>query len=173
MKTAYSRTRTLVRFLVAVGVALSAAPFLDTSAFAQGRTLTGTWVVQVRLLTSCAGGSELPPFWSLLTFASGGTLSGTTMHQACAPGQRSPDHGTWTPAAGHAYTASSLAFINFTTPPSPPVSPGFLSGSQRIDQAITLTDEDTFASDAKVTFLDANRQAYREGCAVATGYRYE
>jgi hypothetical protein len=163
----------LARFVVAVGLAGTTGSILETPAFAEGRTLRGTWVAQVRLLTSCVGGSELPPFWSLLTFASGGTLSGTTMNQAFAPGQRSPDHGTWGRARGRDYKASSLAFINFATPPSPPVSPGFQSGVQRIDQAITLTDDDTFTSAAKVTFFDANGQAYREGCAVATGYRYE
>jgi hypothetical protein len=163
----------LARFAVAVALASTTVPFLETPALAEGRTLRGTWVVQVRLLTSCAGGSELPPFWSLLTFASGGTVSGTTMNQAFAPGQRSPDHGTWARTRGRDYTASSLAFINFTTPPSPPVSPGFQNGAQRIDQAITLADDDMFTSDAKVTFFDATGQAYRQGCAVATGYRYE
>jgi hypothetical protein len=163
----------LARFVVAVGLASTTVPFLETSAFAESRTLRGTWVVQVRLLASCGGGSELPPFWSLLTFASGGTLTGTATNQAFAPGQRSADHGTWARARGRDYTASSLAFINFQTPPSPPVSPGFQRGAQRIDQAITLTDDDTFTSAAKVTFFDADAQPYREGCAVATGYRYE
>ena len=173
MRTPGSRSRMLARIVVAVGLASTTVPFLETPAFAESRTLRGTWVVQVRLLTSCPADRSFPPFWSLLTFASGGTLSGTTMNQAFAPGQRSPDHGTWVRTRGRDYKASSLAFINFETPPSPPVSPGFQSGVQRIDQAITLTDEDTFNSAAKVTFFDANAQPYREGCAVATGYRYE
>lgn len=47
------------------------------------------------------------------------------------------------------------------------------TGVQRIDQAITLTDVDTFASTATVTFYDANAQLYRQGCALATGRRFE
>jgi hypothetical protein len=87
--------------------------------------------------------------------------------------QRSPDHGTWARARGRDHEASSLAFINFETPPSPLVSPGFRSGVQRIDHTITLTDDETFTSAAKVTFFDANAQPDREGCAVATGHCYE
>ena len=167
------RSLVLARFVFAVGLMATMVPFLAKPAFADGRTLRGTWIVQVSLLTSCTGGSELPPFWSMVTFASGGTLSGTTMSQAFAPGQRSADHGTWARARGGDYTASSLAFINFPTPPAPPASPGFQTGAQRIDQVISLTDTDTFTSTATVTFFDTNSQLYREGCAVATGHRFK
>lgn len=159
--------------LVLAGLAGIAIVSASASAHADGRTLPGTWLVQVRLLTACTGGTALPPFWSMLTFASEGTLTGTTMNQAFAPGQRGPDHGTWSRERGGDYAAASVAFIMFPTPPSPPASPGFQSGVQRIDQAITLTDANTFESTATVTFYDASAQLYRQGCARATGRRFE
>ncbi|MDH4067171.1 MAG: hypothetical protein OEW19_22450 [Acidobacteriota bacterium] len=168
-----SRVSAVTRLAFAAGlvatIVLSANPIL-----ASPRGLTGTWVVQVRLLTACTGGVALPPFWSVLTFARDGTLTGTTMSGAFAPGQRGPDHGTWTSAGSRGtYRAASLAFINFATPAAPPASPGFQSGVQRIDQLITPADADTFTSVATVTFLDIDSHPYRQGCAVATGRRFE
>jgi hypothetical protein len=130
-------------------------------------------VVQVRLLTACSGGAPLAPFWSLVTFANGGTLAGSTLNAAFAPGQRGPDHGTWTPAAGGGVTASSVALLSFSTAPAPPQSPGFQAGAQRIDQAITMSGRDSFSSSAQVTFLDLNGVIYRQGCAVAAGWRFQ
>lgn len=154
--------------VLALTVGLSAARATEADA----QSLRGVWLVQVQQLTSCSGGTPLPAFWSTLTFADGGTLTGSTLNQAFAPGQRGPDQGGWAPAPGGGFTASSLAFIQFTTAPSPPTSPGFQAGAQLIDQHITMADDGTFTSDAVVTFFDLGASPYRQGCAVATGRRF-
>jgi|RhiMethySRZTD1v2_1073278.scaffolds.fasta_scaffold1607434_2 hypothetical protein len=138
------------------------------------RTLEGTWWVQVTALSDCTSRTPLGSFAAMLTFARGGTMTGTTTNPVFAAGQRSPDHGVWFRAgAPRAYRASSAAFLLFTTAPNPPMNPGFQAGSQRLDQAITLTDADHFTSDAVTQFFDASGHKYREGCASAVARRFE
>ena len=138
------------------------------------RTLEGTWWVQVTALSDCTSRTPLGSFSAILTFVHGGTMTGTTTNPVFAVGQRGPDHGVWSRAGGpRAYRASSAAFLLFTSAPNPPLSPGFQAGYQRLDQAITLTDADHFASDAVTQFFDATGHKYREGCASATARRFE
>lgn len=138
------------------------------------RTLEGTWWVQVTALSDCNSRTPLGSFTALLTFARGGTMTGTTTNPAFANGQRGPDHGVWFRAgAPHAYRASSVAFLLFTTLPNPPSTPGFQAGSQRLDQTIALVDADHFTSDAITQFFDVAGHKYREGCATAAAYRFE
>ncbi|HWF84611.1 MAG TPA: hypothetical protein VG222_07190 [Vicinamibacterales bacterium] len=137
------------------------------------KTLEGTWWVQVSLLTDCVSRTPLTSFAALLTFAKGGTMTGATTNASFAVGQRSGDHGIWSRNAAHTYTASSVALLLFTSPPNFPVSPGFAAGSQRLDQAIELTDDDHFTSDAVTTFFDVNGAEYRDGCATALGRRFQ
>jgi hypothetical protein len=136
------------------------------------QTLEGTWWVQVNLLTDCVSRTPLTSFAALLTFAKGGTMTGATTNASFAVGQRSGDHGIWSRNAGHTYTASSVALLLFTSPPNFPISPGFATGSQRLDQAIELTDDDHFTSDAVTTFFDVHGVEYRSGCATALGRRF-
>jgi hypothetical protein len=75
--------------------------------------------------------------------------------------------------AGHTYRASSIALLLFASAPNVPVSPGFQAGSQRLDQAIKVTDPDHFMSNATTEFYDASGQTYRTGCATALGRRFE
>ena len=139
-----------------------------------GRTLEGTWWVQVTTLTDCVSRTPLLSFSSLLTFAGGGTMTGTTTNPGFAAGQRSPDHGVWARGRrAHEFTASSAALIVFTTSPNLPTTPGFLAGSQRLNQKISLTDRDHFTSNATTTFFDVSGQTYRQGCATAIGARFE
>jgi hypothetical protein len=142
-----------------------------TRAAAQDHPIKGTWLVQVRLLTACADGTPLPPFWSLVTFSADGGVAGSTLNAAFAPGQRGPDQGQWAPTSTGA-TASTLALLSFSTPPAPPTTPGFQVGAQRLDQAITMIDRDSFSSTARVTFLDVTGTPYRRGCAIAAGRRF-
>jgi hypothetical protein len=138
------------------------------------RTLEGTWWVQVTTLSDCTSRTPLASFAALLTFAEGGTMTGTTTNGAFAIGQRSPDHGVWErTGAAHTYRASSIALLLFTTAPNFPVSPGFQAGSQRLDQAIKVTDSDHFTSHATTEFYDVSGQTYRTGCATALGRRFE
>jgi hypothetical protein len=143
------------------------------SAAAGEPTLEGTWWVQVSLLTDCVSRRPLTSFAALLTFAKGGTMTGATTNASFAVGQRSGDHGIWSRNAGHTYTASSVALLLFTSPPNFPISPGFATGSQRLDQAIELTDDDHFTSDAVTTFFDVHGVEYRSGCATALGRRFQ
>jgi hypothetical protein len=158
---------------LAVGLVQSVSAKAD-SPNAEARTLEGTWWVQVTALTDCVSQVPLMSFTALLTFAKGGTMTGTTANPAFALGQRSTDHGVWfRSGAAHTYKASSLALLLFETAPNFPATPGFQAGSQRLSQAIDVTDPDHFASDAVSEFFDLSGRKYREGCATAVGQRFE
>ena len=158
---------------LAVGLVQSASARTD-SPNAEARTLEGTWWVQVTALTDCMSQVPLVSFTALLTFAKGGTMTGTTTNPAFAIGQRSPDHGVWFRSrAAHGYSASSVSLLLFETAPNFPATPGFHAGSQRLSQAIDVTDPDHFTSDAVSEFFDVGGNKYREGCAIAVGQRFE
>jgi len=159
--------------VLAVGLEQGASAKTD-SPNAETRTLEGTWWVQVTALTDCVSQVPLMSFTALLTFAKGGTMTGTTANPAFAIGQRSPDHGVWFRSrAAHGYRASSVALLLFGTSPNFPATPGFQAGSQRLSQAIDVTDPDHFTSDAVSEFFDVGGHKYREGCATALGQRFE
>lgn len=134
--------------------------------------LIGTWRVQV-VLVDCQTGIPLgKPFPSLLTFSFGGTMVEDTTNPAFAPGQRSAGQGGWTPERG-GYTARSVAFIHFTTPPNPAThNPGFEAGQQTITQEITVKNDHEWASSAAIQFTDTTNTVYRQGCAVASAERF-
>src|SRR5260370_37834237 len=136
--------------------------------------LQGTWRVQVQPYDCQTNAPLGKPFASLLSFADGGTMSETTSSPAFAPGQRTSGFGVWSHEGRHAYSAKSVAFLLFTTPPNPPVSPGFIAGTQTISQNIEFKDgPDQFTSEAAVESADATRTVYRAGCATATAQRLE
>ncbi len=112
----------------------------------------------------------MAPFHSLLTFARGGTLTGATSSPAFLPGQRSPDHGVWSPAGGHAFRAVEEAFILFDSPPWANRR-GFRSGTQRISQTIELRNDDEFTSSASTSYFDTEGKLIASGCASAVGRR--
>ncbi len=165
------RFTTLIALLfpLAVGPALGFAQ--ESSAVTtRGKSLEGTWRVQVTLV-DCTTGAERPPFWSLVTFARGGTATDTTANQAF-PGQRTPGHGAWYRSGRHDYAAATEAFILF--------GPTLRPWVHRIDQEIELTSADTFVSKASVTFALAPGtqpdppMPLPPGplCATALGYRF-
>jgi len=159
--------------VLAVGLEQGASAKTD-SPNAETRTLEGTWWVQVTALTDCVSQVPLMSFTALLTFAKGGTMTGTTANPAFAIGQRSPDHGVWFRSrAAHGYRASSVALLLFGTSPNFPATPGFQAGSQRLSQAIDVTDPDHFTSEAVSEFFDVGGNKYWEGCATAVGQRFE
>jgi len=159
--------------VLAVGLEQGASAKTD-SPNAETRTLEGTWWVQVTALTDCVSQVPLMSFTALLTFAKGGTMTGTTANPAFAIGQRSPDHGVWFRSrAAHGYRASSVALLLFGTSPNFPATPGYQAGSQRLSQAIDVTDPDHFTSEAVSEFFDVGGNKYREGCATAVGQRFE
>jgi hypothetical protein len=141
---------------------------------ARSNALQGTWRVQVTL-RDCTTNVPRPAFYSYLSFGSAGTLIETTNNAGFEPGQRSAGHGVWAYAGHRTFSASSEAFIQFTSAPNPPASPGFLRGVQRIDQTITMQKDDpnTFDSVAAVRFFDVTGTELLSACATAIGQRYQ
>ena len=138
------------------------------------KKLVGTWRVTVQLY-DCATEAKIGnPFASLLTFNEGGTMAGSTTNPAFAVAQRGPDQGIWRRTERGAFSARSVAFLYFTTPPSPPFNPGFQAGTQTLTQAIKFNHgPDEFTSDATTEFFDVAGQSYRQGCASAVAHRLE
>jgi len=138
--------------------------------------LVGTWKVTVQL-NNCNGVLIGGPFSSLLTFAEGETMIEDTMNPGFAVGQRGTGHGVWQTQGWRKYGAKSIAFINFTTPPTvAPPSPGFKQGTQTITQTIEFTDGPdswTTEGNAQVEFADTTGTVYRSACATATAQRLE
>jgi hypothetical protein len=162
--------------VIVIGALAMALPAVVTAQAERGRhrTLEGTWWVNVTILNDCVARKPVLSFPALLTFARGGTLTGTTTNPAFAVGQRTTDHGAWTwDGSAHKYKASTVALLLFTSNPNPPANPGFQAGSQTIDQAIHVTDQDHFTSDAVTKFFDTTGLKYRESCATAAGQRFE
>jgi hypothetical protein len=142
----------------------------DDAAF--GR-LGGTWNVKVTL-TNCQTGVPMgSSFSSYLSFAGNGTMAENTSNPGFAVGQRGPGLGVWSHTERQTYQAKSVAFILFTTPPAPPMNPGFTMGTQTISQTITLQGRNEFTSDATIEFADASGSVYRNGCAVASASRFQ
>lgn len=155
-----------------LAVAVMALPaFGQSVAHPETKTkLVGTWQVQVTQV-DCQSGSQLgPPFTSLLTFAQGGTMNEDTLNPAFGHGQRGGGQGMWSSTGQSTYTAKSVAFIKYTTPPNQKKhDPGFDAGQQTISQDITFNDQTgQWSSTASVTFADMSGNVYRQGCATAT-----
>ena len=101
-------------------------------------------------------------------------MSEETVNPGFGVGQRLNGFGIWNRVGHRSYYAKSTAFIAYTTPPSPPMSPGFTQGTQTITEKIKFEDgRDNFTSDAAIEFADSTGTVYRSGCALATGQRYE
>jgi len=132
--------------------------------------LAGTWRVQVTTY-NCKTGVTNPPFASFLTFDAVGTLTGTTANAVFLPGQRSSDHGVWKRVGGNYFSATSEAFIQFSTPATSPTPP-LVRGVQRIEQGIELTGRDSFHSEATLTFFDEGGSVVLSGCARASAQRF-
>ena len=97
-----------------------------------------------------------------------------TMNPGFAAGQRGTGGRLWKYKGHRTYAVKSVAFINFTTTPAPPTSPGFTAGTQTINQTIEFNHgPDQWAADAKVEFADASGNVYRQACATATATRFE
>jgi hypothetical protein len=140
-------------------------------AFAQARTLTGTWLVvtqQVNCATDVAVG---PPHRALVTFHKGGTLSDTSVVPSFQLGQRTEGHGIWAHDGGQTYIARWTAMITFNSPAgSPP--PSFQAGWQVATNTITLEDRDAFTSRGTSEFFNLADEKYFVGCASRTGTRF-
>jgi hypothetical protein len=132
----------------------------------EGRTLEGSWTVQVTQL-NCETGAPLGnPFFSLLTFAKGGTLVETTSNPMFFPAVRGPGHGVWSYSDDHSFKAVSVAFITLD---------GALVKTQTISQTIEMREgPDTFkTTSASVVLVPVAGGPTITGCATAVGKRIE
>ncbi len=174
MKISHRYERVIAQLLcVSATLAIASAAFANAQdEFEHGRfeDLTGTWRVEVTTY-NCETGAPNNPFVSLLTFGTFGTLTGTTANPVFLPGQRSPEYGSWKRRGRNYFTAATEAFIEFSTPAGSP-SPPFVRGTQRIEQSIELSGQDTFKSDATLTFLDTAGTVVLSGCASASATRF-
>ena len=101
-------------------------------------------------------------------------MTESTTNPAFAIGQRGPGHGIWSNEGRNTYSSKDVAFLFFTTPPAPPVNPGFQAGTQTLTQTIEFKNgPDEFTSDATTVFADAAGTIYRSGCASAVAQRLE
>lgn len=154
---------------MALGLVTAAAAVAQPSA-SEGRTVEGTWYIQVTPII-CATGAPVPavsPVTALVTFHAGGAMSETAGGTGFAPGQRSPGHGTWHHQSGQTFSQRFTALINFTTVPNFQEA-----GWQTVEQTVEMIDRDTLASTGTNRFFRADGTVYRSGCSTATGRRFE
>ena len=129
-------------------------------------SLEGAWWVTVTLY-NCSTGVKRPPFSSMLLFSRGGTLTETTSNPGFLPGQRSIGVGTWARDEHGTYSASDVAYIEFT-------GGAFTQGTQKLTHSITLdNDADSFTDEATVQFFDSTGTVLMSGCASATATRLQ
>jgi hypothetical protein len=142
-----------------------------------GKTVEGTWLVEVTQIDCNTKAPKGPAFPSYLSFAGDGTMVENTNNPGFAVGQRGPGLGIWSHDGRHTYLAKSIAFIHFSTPGAPPTVPPFKLGTQTIAQTIEFQDDpDAFTSDATIEFADNSTptpSVYLTGCATATGTRFK
>jgi hypothetical protein len=159
--------RTTSTFLAGMLV-LGSATIANAQSQQSVNDLEGTWRVEV-VQYDCANPSiTFPPFYSLLSFHRGGTETETTSNPALLPGQRTSGHGFWKSSGDHQYLMATEAFILSDSLATPP---GLKTGSQKIVQAIVLTDENHFASNGTVDFFKTDGTNYLSGCAKSYGTR--
>jgi hypothetical protein len=169
MKSGVSKTFTAAAGGLLAGVLVLAAVMPAGAQSEQSPNgLEGTWRVQV-VQYNCANPSiTFPPFYSLLSFHRGGTETETTSNPALQPGQRTSGYGFWKPVGDHQYLMAVEAFILFDSPTTPP---GLKTGTQKIVQAVMVTDDNHFATDGTVNFFATDGTNYRSGCAKSYGTR--
>lgn len=136
--------------------------------------LVGAWSVTVSL-NDCHGNVK-GTFPSLLMFSRGGTVTESTFNPAFDHGQRGTGLGVWWLNDDGTYSATDIAYIQFTSaiysPGPPPV--GFAAGTQKITHIITLNSSATSWKDvAHIQFYDVNHNPLNQGCATASAVRLQ
>lgn len=133
----------------------------------EGRTLVGTWIVQVTL-RNCQTHMPLgAPFLSLLTYESGGTTTDTTSNPQFGPNQRGPGHGVWIHTGNHAYKALSVAFVTKSMD-------GSLVSTFFLNQRIDVKTPDEYDVTAYSQFIGPDgKKVLSSGCSTAVGKRLE
>jgi hypothetical protein len=121
--------------------------------------IEGVWLSQVTI-TDCKG-TTVRAFQALNMFQAGGTLTDTDSQP---PTSHGPALGTWKRVGSNKYTS---VFHLFLFNPN-----GSLSGSARVERAITLdADDDAFVSTIVTSFLDPSGVQRGSGCGTETAAR--
>ena len=167
MTTMTGRFGAAIACLVFFGLAGSPA-LAQSSNSIPSKALVGTWRVTITTF-NCTTQAQIATFPSLLTFHDDGTMLEETSSLQFAAGQRTNGHGYWERMNRGAYRAVFEAFIQFPTAGPPPLQ----RGRQRVDQQIVMSSRDAFTSDATVTFFDTAGTVLLNGCARASGVRFE
>lgn len=163
-----SRFVTALAALTVLASSFAATPMAcaQSAESASHHSLEGAWWVTVTLY-NCATGAKRPSFSSILLFSRGGTLTEVTSNPGFLPGQRSIGLGTWARSDHDTYSASDVAYIQFS-------GNGFTQGTQKLTHSITLDhDADSFTDEATVQFNDATGAPIMSGCATATASRLQ
>jgi hypothetical protein len=163
-----SATRTTLALAAVAAMAGGAALAADTqqtpNAASQGRTLQGTWRVQITLRHCQTGDALGLPFPARATFGSGGTV--TTSDGGLSPVIRGAGHGVWRHEGGHQYSVLTEAFL-FT-------AAGALNGVQRLSQSVDLGGGgDQFTAVVSAEIVDPQGNRLFVGCATSVGMRME
>jgi hypothetical protein len=168
MKTKTSIFGLSATVLLLGALALATAVTANAQSEQSPNGLEGTWRVKVVQYNCANPAITFPPFYSLLSFHRGGTETETTSNPALLPGQRTSGHGFWKLVGDGQYLMAVEAFILFDSPTTPP---GLKTGTQKIVQAVVVTDDNHFASDGTVNFFATDGTNYRSGCAKSFGTR--
>jgi len=132
----------------------------ESQSVPDGRTLEGTWRVEITLRNCLTGEPVQNPFPALASFARGGTV--TTADGGLSPAVRSTGLGVWWRVDG-AFAAVTEAFL---------FSGVVRTGTQRITQEIILTpDGDEFNANVTSEIRDVNGNVVAPGCATSIGRR--
>jgi hypothetical protein len=157
--------RALLGFSLLFALApLHAAPPVDGEALdKRGRTLVGTWKVQITLTVCQTGAAIRDPFAAMATFNLGGTM--TTSDGSLNPALRGAGHGVWE-RSGNDYRVVAEAFL-FN-------AGGAWTGRQRLVQTIEVDEEgETFRANVAATVLDPGGNVVFTGCATSSGQRMQ
>jgi hypothetical protein len=151
--------------ILAVSLGATIPLHAQSDEFGFRHSLEGAWFVTVTQY-DCVTGAKRPPFSSMLLFSRGGTLTEATSNPGFLPGQRSIGIGTWARGEHSTYSASDVAYIQFSGGP-------FTQGTQKLVHTITLDrDADSFTDEATVQFFNTSGALIMSGCATATATRF-
>lgn len=155
---------TFAAIVLAQGIATARAN--DASGAEQssgnGKTLEGTWRVEITLRNCLTGDPVQNPFPALASFARGGTV--TTADGGLSPAVRGTGLGSWWRVPGGLFAAVTEAFL---------FNGSVRTGAQRIIQSIEVTpDGEEFNADVTSEILDPNGNVVGTGCATSIGRRF-
>jgi hypothetical protein len=126
-----------------------------------GRTLEGTWRIEITLRNCATGQPVQGPFPALASFARGGTV--TTADGGLSPAVRGTGLGVWRREPEGGFAAVTEAFL---------FNGAIRTGVQRITQKIEVAvGDEEFNASVTSEILDVNGNVVAAGCATSVGKR--